>query len=68
MIRLDCHDEPAKARAAILTAAERGGLATAVQMLSEAVKQMEELAPTLSAEIWTSYAAILAAGENAPLP
>lgn len=54
-----CRDG-AEARATILAVAERGGLATALAMLAEAIDQLEGLAPGLSAEIWDSYSAILA--------
>ena len=47
------------ARRLILGAAEDNGTQVAVAMLSEALEQLENLSPPLSAEVWDAYATVL---------
>ena len=61
MARLHQYDDLPSARRAILATANAGGLVVAVAMLAEALTQMEILGPTLSAEVWSAYAAVSAA-------
>lgn len=50
----------AAARQVIVARARVGGLGAAVDMLTEALRQMEALGPSLSAEVWSGYAEIFA--------
>ena len=48
-------------RRQITMVAEQAGHEVAVVMLAEALRQMVQLGPALSGEVWDSYAEILAA-------
>ena len=67
-VRIEDCEDLAAARHNISAAARQAGLDTAVAMLVEALSQMEALAPSLSAEVWSAYGAVLAATASDHLP
>lgn len=55
--------ETEAARAALVASARLTGPATALAMLDEALRQIERIGPTLSGEVWESYAAVERTGK-----